>query len=185
MSKLFDNGMHICVKCRIPKKKGTIHCIVCNACCRDFDHHCFWLNRCISKRNIKSFKLFLILLFLFCIGNIYFTITNLIAINISIKNYETEDKYKCKILHMKIIRSTCEFMEKNKYRTIFRNALFFFIFVCLGLHSIYCLLFLVFPVIKFTFFKKNKKSLITEFETSLIDQSQINSIYDVTNISNI
>ena len=186
LSKLFDNGMHVCVKCRIPKKKGTVHCIVCNACCSEFDHHCFWLNRCISKKNIKSFKLFLILLFLFCIGNIYFSITNLISVVLSDENYVNENEnIKCKVLHMKIIRSTCEFMKKNEYRTIFRNALFFLIFVCLGLYSIYCLLFLVFPVIKFTFFKKNKKSLITEFETSLIDQSQINSLYDVTNISNI
>ena len=184
LSKLFDNGLHICVKCRIPKKKGTVHCIVCNACCKDFDHHCFWLNRCISKKNLKLFKLFLILLFLFCIGNIYFTFSNIIAMNITDKKYKNGN-FKCKILEMKIIKSTCEFMRKHKYRTIFRDLLFFLIFLCLGFYSIYCLFFLVIPVMKFTFFKKNKNSLINDFESSLIDQSQINSIYDVTNISNI
>ena len=187
LSKLFDNGMHVCVKCRIPKTKGTVHCIVCNACCKNFDHHCFWLNRCISKKNLKLFKLFLILLFLFCIGNIYFSISNLISAVISEKNYTSEygDSKKCRILHMKIIKSTCEFMYDHEYIAFFRKLLFFLIFLGLGIYSVYCLFILVIPVMKFTFFKKNKNSLLNDFESSLIDQSQINSIYDVTNISNI
>lgn len=187
LSKLFDNGMHVCVKCRIPKTKGTVHCIVCNACCKNFDHHCFWLNRCISKKNLKLFKLFLILLFLFCIGNIYFSISNLISAVISEKNYTSEydDSKICRILHMKIIKSTCEFMYDHEYIAFFRKLLFFLIFLGLGIYSVYCLFILVIPVMKFTFFKKNKNSLLNDFESSLIDQSQINSIYDVTNISNI
>lgn len=187
LSKLFDNGMHVCVKCRIPKTKGTVHCIVCNACCKNFDHHCFWLNRCISKKNLKLFKLFLILLFLFCIGNIYFSISNLISVVISEKNYTSEydDSKKCRILHMKIIKSTCEFMYDHEYIAFFRKLLFFLIFLGLGIYSVYCLFILVIPVMKFTFFKKNKNPLLNDFESSLIDQSQINSIYDVTNISNI
>ena len=86
---------------------------------------------------------------------------------------------------MKIIKSTCEFMYDHEYITFFRNLLFCLIFLGLGFYSVYCLFILVIPVMKFTFFKKNKNPLLNDFESSLIDQSQINSIYDVTNISNI
>ena len=186
LSKLFDNGTYVCVKCRIPKIKGTVHCIVCNACCKDFDHHCFWLNRCISKRNLKLFKLFLILLFLFCIGNIYFSISNLISFFISDDNFENNDEtIECNLLHIKITKNTCDFIKNHKYFMFSNYSLFFIIFIFLGLGSLYTLIFQVIPVVKFIFFKKNKGLILNDFESSLIDQSQINSLYDVHNISSI
>ena len=186
LSKLFDNGTYVCVKCRIPKLKGTVHCIVCNACCKDFDHHCFWLNRCISKRNLKLFKLFLILLFLFCIGNIYFSISNLISFFISDDNFKNNDEtIECNLLHIKITKNTCDFIKNHKYFMFFNYSLFFIIFIFLGLGSLYTLIFQVIPVVKFIFFKKNKGLILNDFESSLIDQSQINSLYDVHNISSI
>ena len=186
LSKLFDNGTYVCVKCRIPKIKGTVHCIVCNACCKDFDHHCFWLNRCISKRNLKLFKLFLILLFLFCIGNIYFSISNLISFFISDDNFKNNDEtIECNLLHIKITKNTCDFIKNHKYFMFFNYSLFFIIFIFLGLGSLYTLIFQVIPVVKFIFFKKNKGLILNDFESSLIDQSQINSLYDVHNISSI
>ena len=187
LSKLFDNGTYVCVKCRIPKLKGTVHCIVCNACCKDFDHHCFWLNRCISKRNLKLFKLFLILLFLFCIGNIYFSISNLISFFISDDNFENNNNetIECNLLHIKITKNTCDFIKNHKYIMFSNYSLFFIIFIFLGLGSLYTLIFQVIPVVKFIFFKKNKGLILNDFESSLIDQSQINSLYDVHNISSI
>ena len=186
LSKLFDNGTYVCVKCRIPKIKGTVHCIVCNACCKDFDHHCFWLNRCISKRNLKLFKLFLILLFLFCIGNIYFSISNLISFFISDDNFKNNDEtIECNLLHIKITKNTCDFIKNHKYFMFSNYSLFFIIFIFLGLGSLYTLIFQVIPVVKFIFFKKNKGLILNDFESSLIDQSQINSLYDVHNISSI
>ena len=186
LSKLFDNGTYVCVKCRIPKLKGTVHCIVCNACCKDFDHHCFWLNRCISKRNLKLFKLFLILLFLFCIGNIYFSISNLISFFISDDNFKNNDEtIECNLLHIKITKNTCDFIKNHKYFMFSNYSLFFIIFIFLGLGSLYTLIFQVIPVVKFIFFKKNKGLILNDFESSLIDQSQINSLYDVHNISSI
>ena len=183
LSKLFDNGTYVCVKCRIPKLKGTVHCIVCNACCKDFDHHCFWLNRCISKRNLKLFKFFLILLFL---GNIYFSISNLISFFISDDNFKNNDEtIECNLLHIKITKNTCDFIKNHKYFMFFNYSLFFIIFIFLGLGSLYTLIFQVIPVVKFIFFKKNKGLILNDFESSLIDQSQINSLYDVHNISSI
>ena len=65
--KLFESNKNICVKCRTPKDDTTVHCIVCNGCVSEFDHHCSWLNICISKRNLAWFRGFL---FLFCTYNI-------------------------------------------------------------------------------------------------------------------
>ena len=69
---LFVENKHICVKCRIPKDSTTVHCIVCNGCVKEFDHHCSWLNICISKKNLSSFRLFLYIFVAYIIINIIF-----------------------------------------------------------------------------------------------------------------
>jgi len=38
----------------------TKHCISCDRCIIEWDHHCFWLNTCINSQNKKYFILFLI-----------------------------------------------------------------------------------------------------------------------------
>jgi len=70
--KLFENNKNICVKCRIPKDDTTIHCIVCNGCVSEFDHHCSWLNICICKKNLGWFRGFLYLFFLYILSNLVF-----------------------------------------------------------------------------------------------------------------
>ena len=70
--KLFENNKNICVKCRIPKDDTTIHCIVCNGCVREFDHHCSWLNICICKKNLGWFRGFLYLFCLYILSNLVF-----------------------------------------------------------------------------------------------------------------
>ena len=72
------NANNICVKCIRIKKENTIHCAVCNLCIDDWDHHCFWLNSCITKNNMKIFTFFLISIFSFLITNIIFSIVFLI-----------------------------------------------------------------------------------------------------------
>jgi hypothetical protein len=70
--KLFENHKNICIKCRIPKDDTTIHCIVCNGCVREFDHHCSWLNICICKKNLGWFRGFLYLFCLYILSNLVF-----------------------------------------------------------------------------------------------------------------
>ena len=70
--KLFESHKNICVKCRAPKDDSTVHCIVCNGCVRDFDHHCSWLNICISKQNLAWFRGFLYLFCIYILVNIIF-----------------------------------------------------------------------------------------------------------------
>ena len=70
--KLFESHRNICVKCRTSKDDKTVHCIVCNGCVKDFDHHCSWLNICISKQNLVSFRAFLYLFCFYILVNLLF-----------------------------------------------------------------------------------------------------------------
>ena len=70
--KLFESNKNICVKCRTAKDDTTVHCIVCNGCVREFDHHCSWLNICISRQNLGWFRGFLYLFCFYILANIFF-----------------------------------------------------------------------------------------------------------------
>ena len=71
---LFEKNKNICVKCRTVKEEKTVHCIVCNGCVRDFDHHCTWLNICINKDNLSWFRGFLYIFLVYTLFNILFFI---------------------------------------------------------------------------------------------------------------
>ena len=60
----------ICSKCKIIKKFKTKHCIVCDSCVEDFDHHCYWINKCINSKILPEFLIFLIFTFLCLIINL-------------------------------------------------------------------------------------------------------------------
>lgn len=70
--KLFESHKNICIRCRTPKDETTIHCIVCNGCVKEFDHHCSWLNICISKHNLSWFRAFLYIFCIYIVVNILF-----------------------------------------------------------------------------------------------------------------
>ena len=69
---LFDNNKNICVKCRIPKEDRTVHCIACNRCVLEFDHHCSWLNICICRQNFGWYKSFLYIFCAYILSNFIF-----------------------------------------------------------------------------------------------------------------
>ena len=69
---LFENNRNICIKCRRAKEDTTVHCIVCNGCVNEFDHHCSWLNICISKENLSWFRAFLYIFIVYILFNIIF-----------------------------------------------------------------------------------------------------------------
>ena len=69
---LFDNNKNICVKCRIPMEDSTVHCIACNRCVLEFDHHCSWLNICICRQNFGTYKTFLYIFCAYILSNFIF-----------------------------------------------------------------------------------------------------------------
>ena len=50
----------LCARCKKLIGPGTKHCISCDRCIIQWDHHCFWLNTCINSQNKKYFIIFLI-----------------------------------------------------------------------------------------------------------------------------
>ena len=76
----------LCPVCRIIKlnQSKIKHCIICNKCIDNWDHHCYWLNICINKDNYNLFLFFSIFLFL----EITFDIFIFIFISSNIKIFE-------------------------------------------------------------------------------------------------
>ncbi|MCQ2817265.1 MAG: hypothetical protein MJ252_08375 [archaeon] len=85
------NKFRYCKKCKlwvnIDKKPN--HCFECNICVEGYDHHCPWTGKCIGRRNLKSFYIFLIsTLFI-----IVFLIIGLTNANINRRKMKKNSKY--------------------------------------------------------------------------------------------
>ncbi|VEL07995.1 unnamed protein product [Protopolystoma xenopodis] len=50
-----------CPECHLirPSDHNVKHCRLCDTCCFDFDHHCIFLMRCVTRSNQATFILFL------------------------------------------------------------------------------------------------------------------------------
>ena len=86
----------ICPKCKIIKSLTTKHCMVCNICVEDFDHHCFWINKCINNKIYHQFFLFLIILLIDLIINLFLFF-------VEIKNVFKEKLDRSVIFYIKVI----------------------------------------------------------------------------------
>ena len=67
----------ICKKCNAVRDldKGVEHCYDCDICIIGNDHHCPWSSKCVGKKNIFMFRLFIFSIF-FHIG--YLTVASMI-----------------------------------------------------------------------------------------------------------
>lgn len=81
----------ICPKCKLLKSISMKHCMVCDICVDEFDHHCFWIDKCINNNIYKEFIFFLVVLLSNLIVNFFLffiQIKNLLMRDINItKNY--------------------------------------------------------------------------------------------------
>ena len=73
--------LKLCDKCNIifPKILNVGHCIYCNICIKDYDHHCPWIGKCIGKYNKIPF-------FLFLIGILFYIISSIITFIFFLRN---------------------------------------------------------------------------------------------------
>lgn len=69
-----SGGVRFCEKCRVVKPDRAHHCSVCGVCVLKMDHHCPWINNCVSFTNYKFFVLFLGYALLYCL---YVSLTSL------------------------------------------------------------------------------------------------------------
>ena len=60
-----------CPKCFVPVVNTIKHCIICKKCVEGFSHHCFWINKCIGKKNILIYFFFILITLIFALDSIY------------------------------------------------------------------------------------------------------------------
>ena len=59
-----------CPYCLVKNKFRSKHCLVCQCCVEEFDHHCFWVGNCIGKKNYTLFFIFLVYILINTLYNI-------------------------------------------------------------------------------------------------------------------
>ncbi len=73
---LMDVELPCCPECRTSLRSTEFHCFICGVCVSRYDHHCPWINNCVSGFNIGKFTAFLFLLLLGCMEVLFISITN-------------------------------------------------------------------------------------------------------------
>lgn len=75
---------YFCPFCLVKKNYKTIHCLICQKCIDEFDHHCFWVGNCIGKDNYTLFFIFLIFIIFNTLFNFsitcYYIVYEMIAV---------------------------------------------------------------------------------------------------------
>lgn len=64
--RTYSGGIRYCEKCNLIKPDRCHHCSICGTCVLKMDHHCPWINNCVSFTNYKFFVLFLGYTFALC-----------------------------------------------------------------------------------------------------------------------
>ena len=49
-----------CPKCFVQKSYNITHCFICDKCVIDMSHHCFWINKCIARKNRVLYIIFIV-----------------------------------------------------------------------------------------------------------------------------
>jgi palmitoyltransferase ZDHHC9/14/18 len=83
----------LCSTCHIFRGPGVSHCKKCDNCVENFDHHCPWVGNCIGKNNYFYFFIFLILLNIFVLSNLFTSIGIVIYRGQKSKKKNIKDKF--------------------------------------------------------------------------------------------
>ena len=83
---------NFCFKCRVYFSEDIRHCIICEKCCKGFDHHCYWINNDVGENNYCLFLIFLIICLIDLILKLIISITNLIInFNFNLEDYTNKE----------------------------------------------------------------------------------------------
>ena len=50
-----------CRICKVIRMPGTLHCNECETCMVEYDHHCPWVSKCVTKGNMGTFSTFIVM----------------------------------------------------------------------------------------------------------------------------
>ena len=169
-----------CYKCFVKKTRTLKHCIICDKCYEDFDHHCYWINKCVAKNNYKIFIAFLFETFFYLFMVLFISIFGLVKL---ISNDHKLDFYFCNIKFSikESLIALFPFLDKEFVFYIFNILvilldLSFLIpeFLLLCLHLNVCL----------SNYKMNKRNNSTRKDSSVIETPLIDSSSEMSS-SNI
>ena len=118
---LIEDGVDIrnfCPKCFIPAINGIRHCIICDKCVEGFSHHCFWINKCIGKKNKLVYLLVICVTLIYALDAIYICLLSL-----------SDFSY---ISYNKFIYKSILYTSKDRQIRVFFTSLIctFSIFIC-------------------------------------------------------
>ena len=68
LKTLVDQGKDLkkyCPNCYCEHNNNTKYCFICKKCILEFNHHCFWLNKCIGKNNKILYSIFIFFSFIY------------------------------------------------------------------------------------------------------------------------
>ena len=137
---LYEKNENICVKCRISINDKIQHCLICDRCVENWDHHCYWLNTCINDKNYTKFHAFVVFTILFLFFNLLFYITCLYLL-LSSKEIFVREIFN---------------LEYDSFPYLVIKI----IIICLGVYLIfvfsYSLIFIALPIIKYLISKSMK-----------------------------
>jgi hypothetical protein len=71
---LMEVELPCCPECRNSLKSTEFHCFICGVCVNRYDHHCPWINNCVSSFNIGKFTAFIVLLIVGCVEVMFLSI---------------------------------------------------------------------------------------------------------------
>jgi hypothetical protein len=71
---LMEVELPCCPECRNSLRSTEFHCFICGVCVSRYDHHCPWINNCVSGLNIGKFTAFLLLLLFGCMEVMFLSI---------------------------------------------------------------------------------------------------------------
>ena len=118
-----DDFKNFCFKCSVYKTDTLKHCVICEKCCHEFDHHCYWLNNDIGKNNYISF---IVILYICLIDFISMILVSVYSLFISYEFLFTKDKndlsenildtiYKYVGQYLSYIEINYNFIPKNPF----------------------------------------------------------------------
>ena len=97
-----------CPKCFVQKSYNITHCFICDKCVEDFSHHCFWINKCIAKKNRGLYFVFVLFTLIYANHTLYICL-ELLWDDINLP-------YETKLLHLYI------FNQQKGFRVLGASA---------------------------------------------------------------